>query len=54
LILRLARENPRWGHRRIAGELKKLGLSVSETSVRNLLRASQRAAGAAAKSPVLA
>jgi putative transposase len=37
LILRLARENPRWGHRRIVGELKKLGLSASETSVRNLL-----------------
>jgi putative transposase len=31
-------ENPRWGHRRIVGELKKLGLSVSETSVRNLPR----------------
>ena len=39
LILRLARENPRWGHRRIVGELKKVGFSVSETSVRNLLRA---------------
>ena len=38
LILRLARENPRWGSRRIVGELKKLGLSVSDTSVRNLLR----------------
>jgi transposase len=38
LILRLARENPRCGDRRIVGELKKLGLSVSETSVRNLLR----------------
>jgi putative transposase len=37
--LRLARENPRWGHRRIVGELKKVGFSVSETSVRNLLRA---------------
>jgi hypothetical protein len=38
-VLRLARENPRWGHRRIVGELKKLGCSVSETSVRNVLRA---------------
>lgn len=38
LVLRLARENPRWGHRRIVGELKRLGCSVSETSVRNVLR----------------
>src|SRR2546426_7497695 len=38
LILRLARENPRWGNRRIVGELKQLGFSVSETAVRNLLR----------------
>ena len=38
LILRLARENPRWGHRRIVGELKKLAISASETSVRNVLR----------------
>lgn len=39
LVLRLARENPRWGYMRIAGELKKLGVAVSATSVRNVLKA---------------
>ena len=38
LVLRLARENPRWGYLRVMGELKKLGVSVSATSVRNVLR----------------
>jgi transposase InsO family protein len=37
LVLRLARENPRWGHRRICGELRKLGFAISPTSVRRLL-----------------
>ena len=37
LVLRLARENPRWGYQRIAGELAKLGLSVSPSTVRRLL-----------------
>jgi len=37
LVLRLARENPRWSYRRICGKLGKLGLQVSPTSVRRLL-----------------
>ena len=38
LVLRLARENPRWGYLRIVGELRKLGVILSATSVRNVLR----------------
>ncbi len=38
LILRLARENPRWGYLRIVGELKKIGVDVSKTSVAAVLR----------------
>ena len=37
LVLRLARENPRWGYQRIAGEVKKLGVRVSPSTVRRLL-----------------
>jgi putative transposase len=35
--LRLARENPSWGYLRIAGELRKLDVVVSASSVRNIL-----------------
>jgi transposase InsO family protein len=38
LVCRLARENPRWGYLRIVGELKKLGVTVSNTSVPTVLR----------------
>ena len=37
LVLRLARENPSWGYLRIAGELRKLGIDASASSVRNSL-----------------
>jgi putative transposase len=37
LILRLARDNLSWGYLRIAGELRKLGIAVSASSVRNIL-----------------
>jgi putative transposase len=38
LVLRLARENPRWGYLRIVGECRKLDVRVSATSVRTILR----------------
>jgi hypothetical protein len=38
LVLRLARENSRWGYQRIVGELAGVGVSVSATTVAKILR----------------
>ena len=37
LVLRLARENPRWDYQRIVGELNGLGVTVSATTVKKIL-----------------
>ena len=39
LVVRLAKENPLWGYRRIHGELAKLGVMIAPSTVWEILRA---------------
>ena len=47
----MARENPRWGYQRIVGELKGLGVVVSATTVRKILREEQLGPAGKRKGP---
>lgn len=38
LVLRMAQENVSWGYRRIVGEFKKLGIRISSSIVKKILR----------------
>jgi hypothetical protein len=52
LIVRMARENPRWGYFRIRGQLLKLGHTVSATTVRSVLRRSHLRPPASRSAPI--
>jgi transposase InsO family protein len=41
LIIRLARENPTWGYRRVHGELARLGITIAASTVWTILKAAE-------------
>ncbi|MFE3221358.1 helix-turn-helix domain-containing protein [Streptomyces antimycoticus] len=45
LVIRLGIENPRWGFRRVHGELRRLGHIISTATVRRILRAASLNSG---------
>jgi hypothetical protein len=51
VVWRMAKENPKWGYRRIQGELLKVAIDISATSKGGSLRSS---AGGPARSATLA
>jgi putative transposase len=38
LVLRMAKDNPSWGYRRLHGELLVLGVKIAASTVREILR----------------
>jgi len=42
LVWRLAKENPLWGYRRIQGELLKVGIEISASSIRRVIAPKRR------------
>jgi len=42
VVWRMSKENPTWGYRRIQGELMKLGIEISATSIRRIITPKRR------------